>query len=104
MFFWRRLEIVGDQGMAGMPWSLRLKVNNAVGSLASELNRRFPFTKAKAFDKLLKAAESMGGERVGRLAYKVARRLPVVKSHVTDRSASNKHSHSPLIESVYQGD
>ena len=95
--FLAELEIVGDQGIAGMPWNLRLKVNNAEGSLASELNRRFPFTKAKAFDNLLKAAESMGGERVGRLAYKVAKRLPVVKSHVTDRSASNKHSHSPLI-------
>ncbi len=95
--FLAEMEIVGDQGIAGMPWNLRLKVNNAEGSLASELNRRFPFTKEKAFDKLLKAAESMGGARVGRLAYKVARRLPVVKSHVTDRSASNKHSHSPLI-------
>lgn len=95
--FLAEIEIVGDQGMAGMPWNLRLKVNNAVGSLASELNRRFPFAKEKVFDKLLKNIGRVGGERVGRLAYKVAKRLPVVKSHVTDRGASNKHSHSPVI-------
>jgi predicted dehydrogenase len=95
--FLAELEIVGDQGMAGMPWNLQLKVNNAVGSLAAELDRRFPFAKGLAFDKLLKNIERMGGERVGRLAYKVAKRLPVVKSHVTDRGASNKHSHSSLV-------